>query len=151
LKSPKIVVRPHTEIVGLEGGDHLESVRWQNNQMGQIEEHKIRHIFIMTGADPNTHCLNGCVVLDVKGFIKTGPDLSPENLTDARWPLTRQPYLLETRAYTNVNPMINQSTERIARPEKVCMSTEREFLLLIKPDSKKNQVQESLTLLGQWK
>ena len=33
--------------------------------------------------------------------------------------------------------MINQSTERIARPEKVCMSTEREFLLLIKPDSKK--------------
>lgn len=96
MKSPKIVVRPHTEIVGLEGGDHLESVRWQNNQTGQIEEHKIRHIFIMTGADPNTHCLNGCVVLDVKGFIKTGPDLSPENLTDARWPLTRQPYLLET-------------------------------------------------------
>ena len=34
--------------------------------------------------------------LDVKGFIKTGSDLSPENLTDARWPLTRQPYLLET-------------------------------------------------------
>ena len=33
--------------------------------------------------------------------------------------------------------MINQSTERIARPEKVCMSTERAFLLLIKPDSKK--------------
>src|SRR5207237_10868979 len=33
--------------------------------------------------------------------------------------------------------MINQSTERIARPEKVCISTEREFLLLIKPDSKK--------------
>jgi thioredoxin reductase (NADPH) len=95
-ESPKIVVRPHTEIVGLEGGDHLESVRWQNNQTGQIEEHKIRHIFIMTGAVPNTHCLNGCVALDAKGFIKTGPDLSPENLTDARWPLTRQPYLLET-------------------------------------------------------
>src|SRR6058998_933336 len=53
-ESPKIVVRPHTEIVGLEGGDHLESVSWQNNQTGQIEEHKIRHVFIMTGADPNT-------------------------------------------------------------------------------------------------
>jgi thioredoxin reductase (NADPH) len=95
-ESPKIVVRPHAEIVGLEGGDHLESVRWQNNQTGQIEEHKIRHIFIMTGADPNTSWLEGCVILDSKGFIKTGPDLSPENLSTAGWPLSRQPYLLET-------------------------------------------------------
>jgi thioredoxin reductase (NADPH) len=95
-ESPKIVVRPHAEIVALEGGDHLESVRWQNNQTGQIEEHKIRHIFIMTGADPNTSWLEGCVMLDSKGFIKTGPDLSPENLSTAGWPLSRQPYLLET-------------------------------------------------------
>ena len=95
-ESPKIVVRPHTEIVGLEGGDHLESVRWQNNQTGQIEEHKIRHIFIMTGADPNTLWLDGCIALDDKGFIKTGPDLSAENLTASRWPLARQPRLLET-------------------------------------------------------
>jgi thioredoxin reductase (NADPH) len=63
---------------------------------GQTEEHKIRHVFIMTGADPNTGWLNGCVALDVRGFIKTGPDLSPENLSAARWPLARQPYLLET-------------------------------------------------------
>jgi thioredoxin reductase (NADPH) len=95
-ESPKIVVRPHTEIVGLEGGDHLESVRWQNNQTGQTEEHEIRHIFIMTGADPNAGWLDGCVALDDKGFIKTGPDLSPENLSTAGWPLSRQPYLLET-------------------------------------------------------
>jgi thioredoxin reductase (NADPH) len=95
-ESPKIVVRPHTEILGLEGGDHLESVRWQNNQTGQIEEHKIRHIFIMTGADPNTRWLDGCIALDDKGFIKTGPDLSAENLTASRWPLARQPHLLET-------------------------------------------------------
>jgi thioredoxin reductase (NADPH) len=63
---------------------------------GQTEEHKIRHMFIMTGADPNTGWFNGCVALDVRGFIKTGPDLSPENLSAARWPLARQPYLLET-------------------------------------------------------
>lgn len=37
------------------------------------------------------------VVLDSKGFIKTGPDLSPEELVGAHWPLTRRPYLLETR------------------------------------------------------
>ncbi len=95
-ESPKIIVRPHTEIVSLEGGNHLESVHWQNNQTGQTEEHKIRHIFIMTGADPNTRWLDGCIALDEKGFIKTGPDLSTENLTDSRWPLARQPHLLET-------------------------------------------------------
>jgi len=50
----------------------------------------------MTGADPNTHCLNGCVALDAKDFFKPGPDLSPENPGAASWPLTRQPYLLET-------------------------------------------------------
>src|ERR1041385_5927857 len=91
-----IVLRPYTEIVGVEGGNHLESVRWQNNQTRQTEEHKIRHIFVMTGADPNTRWLDGCVALDDKGFIKTGLDLSPDNLSAASWPLTRQPYLLET-------------------------------------------------------
>ena len=50
----------------------------------------------MAGASPNTGWLSGCVALDAKGFIKTGPDLSPENLGAAGWPLARQPYLLET-------------------------------------------------------
>src|SRR5918995_3297689 len=95
-ETPTIVLRPHTEIVALDGGDHLESVRWRNNQTGQIEEQIIRHIFVMTGAAPNTRWLDGCVALDAKGFIKTGPDLLPEDLSSARWPLARPPYLLET-------------------------------------------------------
>jgi thioredoxin reductase (NADPH) len=95
-ESPNIVLWTHTEIVALEGGDHLESVRWQNNQTGQTDEHKIRHVFVMTGADPNTSWLDGCIELDNKGFIKTGPDLSQENLSTAQWSLAREPYLLET-------------------------------------------------------
>jgi thioredoxin reductase (NADPH) len=91
-----IVFRPYTQIVALEGSDHLEYVCWQNNRTGQTQGHKISHVFVMTGADPNTDWLNDCVSLDAKGFIKTGPDLSPENLSASRWPLTRQPYLLET-------------------------------------------------------
>jgi thioredoxin reductase (NADPH) len=91
-----IVFRPHTEIEALEGGNHLDSIRWRDNQTGQTEEHNIRHVFVMTGADPNTSWLNGCVALDARGFIKTGPDLSAENLSAARWPLARGPYLLET-------------------------------------------------------
>jgi len=95
-ENPKIVILPHTEILALEGRDHLESVRWRNRQTGQIEEHKISHMFIMTGADPNTRWLDGCITLDAKGFVKTGSDLSPENLSAAHWPLVRPPYLLET-------------------------------------------------------
>jgi thioredoxin reductase (NADPH) len=91
-----IVLWPFTEIVALEGGDHLESVRWQNNQTGQTEDRNINHVFVMTGAAPNTPWLDGCVALDAKGFIKVGSDLLPENLSAARWPLARPPYLLET-------------------------------------------------------
>jgi thioredoxin reductase (NADPH) len=95
-ETPTITLRPHTEIVALEGGDHLASVRWRNNQTGHIEEHTISHVFIMTGAAPNTRWLDGCVALDAKGFIKTGSDLSREDLSTARWPLARPPHLLET-------------------------------------------------------
>src|ERR687895_2034161 len=95
-QTPAIALRPHTEIIALKGGNHLESVRWQNNQTGEIEEHNIRHVFVMTGAAPNTRWLDGCIALDTKGFIKTGPNLSSEDLNAARWPLGRQPYLLET-------------------------------------------------------
>ena len=96
LNSPTIILRLQTDIVAAEGKDHLESVYWRNSQTGQTEKHEIRHIFVMTGADPNTPWLDGCIALDDKGFIKTGPDLSPDNLSAAGWPLTRQPYLLET-------------------------------------------------------
>jgi thioredoxin reductase (NADPH) len=95
-ETPTIVLRTHTEIAALEGGDHLESVRWRDSRTGQIEEHNVRHVFVMTGADPNTRWLAGCVALDAKGFIKTGPDLSPEELRARGWPLARPPYLLET-------------------------------------------------------
>jgi thioredoxin reductase (NADPH) len=53
-------------------------------------------VFIMTGAVPNTRWLNGCLTLDDKAFVKTGPDLSHPELASANWPLARPPYLLET-------------------------------------------------------
>ena len=56
----------------------------------------MRHLFIMTGAEPATGWLDGCVVLDDKRFIKTGSDLSPEELTATGWPLRRAPFTLES-------------------------------------------------------
>jgi thioredoxin reductase (NADPH) len=94
--SPAITLRLQSEIVGLEGDGHLERVRWRDAQRQAIETRDIRHVFVMTGALPSTAWLAGCVALDAKGFIKTGPALSPEDLAAANWPLARDPHLLET-------------------------------------------------------
>ena len=95
-ETPNITLHTHTEIMALEGGPHLERVRWRHNCNETITTHAIRHIFVMTGATPATEWLGDCVALDTKGFIKTGPDLSPEDLSSAQWPLARSPHLLET-------------------------------------------------------
>ena len=93
---PAITLHVHTEIVGLEGNGHLERIAWRENQTGRSESHAIRHVFTMTGAVPSTRWLGGCLVLDDKGFIKTGSGLSREDLLAAGWPLARTPHLLET-------------------------------------------------------
>lgn len=94
--NPAIVLHTQTEIVALEGDGHLERVRWRERQSGATETHDIRHIFVMAGAVPNTQWLEDRVARDAKGFIKTGPDLSRDDLAAAHWPLGRPPHLLET-------------------------------------------------------
>jgi len=95
-ESPKITLHIFTEIEAVEGGNHVESVRWRNKQTGKTETHNIRHIFVMTGASPNTRWLNNCIALDEKGFIRTGTDISADELHSFAWPLARSPFLLET-------------------------------------------------------
>jgi thioredoxin reductase (NADPH) len=94
--NPLIELRTQTEIVALEGNGRLERIRWRAGPSGAVETKNVRHVFMMTGAVPNTAWLKGCLALDDKGFIKTGPDLLHEDLAAANWPLTRPPYLLET-------------------------------------------------------
>ncbi|HEV2834724.1 MAG TPA: FAD-dependent oxidoreductase [Pyrinomonadaceae bacterium] len=95
-ETPNVELHTNTEVVALEGHDHLENVTWRNNQTGQTESRNIAHLFSMTGAEPNSAWLEGCVACDQAGFIKTGLDLTSEDLAKAKWPLKRPPYLLET-------------------------------------------------------
>jgi thioredoxin reductase (NADPH) len=92
--NPAIALHTRTEIDGLEGAGELERVTWRSN--GERETHDIRHVFMMTGATPNTRWLNGSIALDQNRFVKTGPDLSSDDLAAAGWPLARPPFLLET-------------------------------------------------------
>src|SRR5689334_10928714 len=86
----EITQKTWTQIEALEGGAYLERIHWRNSQTGVKEAGDIQHLFLMTGADPNTSWLGKCLALDDKQFIKTGADLGKE------WPLPRSPYLLET-------------------------------------------------------
>lgn len=95
-ESPTITLWTHTEIVGLAGDGRLEAVSWRNGQTNETTTSPIRHVFMMLGASPNTAWLNGCVAMDAHGFVKTGTDLTPDDLATAAWTRPRTPYLLET-------------------------------------------------------
>jgi thioredoxin reductase (NADPH) len=94
--SGSIEVLTGTEIVALEGTNHLDAVRWRDKRTGTEETHAIRHVFMMTGAVPNTGWLGGCIALDEKGFVKTGPALTAQDLASRKWPPARAPQIFET-------------------------------------------------------
>jgi thioredoxin reductase (NADPH) len=73
--SPRITLLTRTSIETIEGDAHLSRVRWRNSQMAASESRDIAHVFVMTGAGPNTEWLEGGLELDAKGFIKTGAEL----------------------------------------------------------------------------
>jgi thioredoxin reductase (NADPH) len=97
-ENPKIEMHTHTEIVGLEGNGQLQRITWKDKTKNETSTHEVCHVFLMTGASPRTDWLNGCVVMDDKGFILTGRDLEiPADMPPKfNWPLTRSPYMLET-------------------------------------------------------
>jgi thioredoxin reductase (NADPH) len=112
-QTPNLTVHAQCEIEALEGNTELERVRWRTRGNG-AEEHAIRHLFSMTGAIPNTRWLGGCVALDEKGFVKTGPDVDPAEL--APFPNRRRPYQFETSrpAIFAVGDVRSASVKRVA-------------------------------------
>lgn len=95
-ETPNITLHRRTQIVAIDGDEHLASVTWRDDATGLTESHAIRHVFSMAGAKPNTDWLRGCLALDKTGFVCTGSELSADTLRAEAWPLARQPYLFET-------------------------------------------------------
>jgi thioredoxin reductase (NADPH) len=113
-ESPKITLRPFTELTALEGDAHLEKVSWRSKDGPEIQP--IRHVFVMAGAVPNVGWLGDCVAVDRRGFLRTGPDISREELAQRKWPLARAPYFLETSfpGVFAVGDVRSGSTKRVA-------------------------------------
>ena len=113
--TPNVTLRTRTEVEALEGDPDLERVRWRHAANG-AETRNVTNLFVMTGADPNSEWLAGCVLLDGKRFVKTGAELSAEDLAAAKWPLARRPMLMETSipAVFAVGDLRAESVKRVA-------------------------------------
>jgi thioredoxin reductase (NADPH) len=88
---PNIEVRTRSEAVAAEGEDgHLRALRIRGPDGGETVE-DADACFVFIGAAPRTDWLERVVARDERGFILAGPDVR-----DHGWPLSRDPYALET-------------------------------------------------------
>jgi thioredoxin reductase (NADPH) len=92
---PNITLHVRTEITALQGDDQLSRVTWKTAGK-DAQTHDIGHVFLMTGALPCTGWLKSCIVLNDKGFVRTGSDLHSADLSAAKWLSARQPEFFET-------------------------------------------------------
>ena len=78
--NPGIEVLCSTEVSRLAGKSRLEELLWIDKGTGETVSKAIRHVFVMTGASPNTEWLRNSIALDSSGFILTGQGcaLAPE-------------------------------------------------------------------------
>ncbi len=93
---PNIEVRTCTEVIEASGEDHLEHLTLRDTAQETTETVNTQLLFLFIGAAPLTDWLDGVVARDGRGFVVTGPDLSPGGERPRGWPLDRGPYYLET-------------------------------------------------------
>jgi thioredoxin reductase (NADPH) len=85
-----------TNVLEALGGEHLEALRLENTRLKREMTVPADSLFIFIGAKPYTGWMDGAVALDDGGYILTGTDTERSKNGAPRWPLQRQPYLLET-------------------------------------------------------
>jgi thioredoxin reductase (NADPH) len=90
---PNVSVISNSKVVGVDGRPKaLETIVLQNVVDGSKRSEPTHALFVFIGADANTKWLDGFVATDEKGYVLTGKAVSESG----RWPLSREPHLLET-------------------------------------------------------
>ena len=95
-RTDNIEVVPHTVIEEARGEHKLESLLLKDTRDDSMREIETPQLFIFIGAVPATDFVPDAVMLDGKGFVMTGPDLTADALAAAGWSLERRPTHLET-------------------------------------------------------
>jgi thioredoxin reductase (NADPH) len=91
-----IAVRTRTEVAEACGDGHLERLVLSDRASGEKETVDAASMFVFIGAAPRTEWLDGVVVRDERGFVRTGPDLVIDGKRPPGWSLDRGPYHLES-------------------------------------------------------
>ena len=112
-ETPNIHLHPRSEITRLIGdGSRLQAVEYRDRDRGETIRLDSPWVFLFLGASPCTSWLRGTLALDDKGFVKTGPALSTEELARPDW----SPTLFESslpRVYA-VGDVRSGSVKRVA-------------------------------------
>ncbi|WP_216898667.1 FAD-dependent oxidoreductase [Nocardia alni] len=96
LQIPNITVHTCTEVVSVDGDDHMERIVLRNNATGVEEKVDAERLFLFIGAAPETEWLPDVVIRDTAGYVLAGPDLMVEGNRPPGWELPRPPQHLET-------------------------------------------------------
>ena len=93
-ETPNVRVETNAAVTGLHGDDRLEAI----TVTGPAGERRVtaQGVFVFIGATPHTGWVGTAIARDDRGFILSGPDVLGPEAEGARWPLERDPYLLET-------------------------------------------------------
>jgi len=89
---PNIRVELRSEVVAAHGDDHLAAIDIADRGRGTERRSDSGGLFVFIGADAETGWLPREIERDARGYVLTGPDV----VKSGRWPLARDPYLLET-------------------------------------------------------
>ena len=90
--NPKVLLRFHTEAIGIRGVERIHAVHTRDNT-GAIQEEATSGVFIFVGAKPATGFLPAAVTKDPQGYLLTGPDVVALR---SHWSQDRPPCPTET-------------------------------------------------------
>jgi thioredoxin reductase (NADPH) len=94
-KHDVVRVLPESEVVGVEGSDHLSAIVVRARSGGETRL-ETDALFVFIGADAETGWLPDEVLRDADGYVLTGRDAEAARAPESPWPLGRDAYLLET-------------------------------------------------------
>ncbi|WP_425422283.1 FAD-dependent oxidoreductase [Phaeodactylibacter xiamenensis] len=93
---PNIEVHGRRQVLQAKGNEHLESLLLENMEYQSGYEVPADALFIFIGARPYTDWLDGQIIRNQKGYLKTGNDLMTDPAFAKVWKRDREPFLLET-------------------------------------------------------
>jgi thioredoxin reductase (NADPH) len=94
--APNIEMRPCCTVESAAGERNLERITIRNVDNGEEETVAANGLFVFIGAAPETGWLDARLERDDDGYIVCGPSIPRRLGQPHRWPLGREPYMLET-------------------------------------------------------